>query len=304
MTVARPATPPAAILLGIRNASSAHAVITIPTVISAKSRIRSAPEHALDDHAAPSSASVAGHAHSPPASSRGRSRLAVRCASTASAERLTICSSEKPSSSATSSALSKRADVQRVVRVGADRDRRARCKRGLRELTLSAGRDRTRAVRVEAVVVELEDHVVANRRRDDRIEIERELVLVAGMRDLVDKRVGHDLEENLGVADAIRHVETGGRVKADRNEVEPLEDESGRSMPLDESAETLASQPLSTRTPLSTLGTIFRFQKYHGCAPWGTLGPWSVMAMSSRPRIEAARTFSVIVEYACPEAML
>ena len=77
---------------------------------------------------------------------------------------------------------------------------------------------------------------------------------------------------------------------------------SGRSSPFSESSERLASQPLSSRTPSSTLGMILRFQKYHGCAPCGTLGAWSVIAMSSRPRARATCAFSVSVENAWPEA--
>jgi len=71
---------------------------------------------------------------------------------------------------------------------------------------------------------------------------------------------------------------------------------SGKSMPFSSVIDGLASQPLRMRTPLRELGITLAFQKYHGCAPCGTLGPWSVTAMSSRPLEAAPSASSVTVE--------
>ncbi len=78
------------------------------------------------------------------------------------------------------------------------------------------------------MVVELEDHVVAHGRLDDRGKVDRELVLVAGVADHVDVRVGHHAQQRLGVLGAVALVEAGQRVEAHRHEVELVEHAVGQ----------------------------------------------------------------------------
>ena len=80
----------------------------------------------------------------------------------------------------------------------------------------------------ERVVVELEDHVVADGRLDDCVKVDRELVLVAGVADHVDVRVGHHAQQRVGVLGAVALVEARERVEAHRDEVELVEHDVGQ----------------------------------------------------------------------------
>ncbi len=225
----------------MRNASSAYAVISTPTVMSAKSRRRrllrmrrtttSGPPLLRQRHRRSVGAAPCGGRRPLPHATDVEARplplreqvrehrlgVAVHDAVLGQPDLLGDCHGGLEAT-----------DVEGVVRVRADRERGACGERRLGELALAHARARARAGGVEAVIVEFEDDVVAHRRLDDCVEVERELLLVARMRDLVDERVRHHAQERLGVADAVGLVPAGVRVEAHRDEVEPAEDEVGQ----------------------------------------------------------------------------
>ncbi len=121
------------------------------------------------------------------------------------------------------------ADVQRVVRVRADRDRRARRERRLRELALARGGRDARAVRIEAVVVELEDHVVAHGgRRRSASRSSGNSSSLPGCVIWSTSGFAMTSSRTSVLRIAVGHVEAGRGMEADGDEVEALENHVGQ----------------------------------------------------------------------------
>ena len=169
MTVARPETPPAAILFGMRNESRPHAVSRMPErhprVVADRSAAQDAP--ALATLRSGVIGGLAVRVPRPRAARVEPGPRPLREQEVEHARRVAVheASSAKPKLSAASSAASKRRRAARSAR--RSRSRPGRPPRAPPPRTRSRARGaRARARRREAVVVELEDDAVRDRCRD------------------------------------------------------------------------------------------------------------------------------------------